>query len=82
MNVALLVMAFYDTFGEFDKTTEKFWPFSLGSPKSYDFLELFIYLAIPLIFFYIYKLTHHIKKNEEVHLEKTSGFETDPESIT
>jgi hypothetical protein len=80
LNVALLVMAVYDIFGEFDKSAEKFWPFSVGSPSSYDFLELLIYLSIPLIFLYLYKLTHHGKKSDTVILEKSANENAGPEN--
>ena len=59
VNIAFLVLAVYDIFGEFDKSSEKFWPFTVGGLKTYDFLELLIYLAIPLVFFYSYRFTHH-----------------------
>lgn len=62
VNFALMIMALYDTFGEFDKATEKFWPFTVGSPRYYDLLELLVYLLIPLIIHFAYRKVHHHKK--------------------
>jgi hypothetical protein len=66
LNIGLLIMALNDTFGEFDKSTEKFWPFSIGSPKSYDYLELAIYLLMPLIIFFSYRLVHYYYDHRNV----------------
>jgi len=68
LNVSLLVMAVYDVFGKFNKTTEEFWPFTVGSPKYYDFLELLVYLAIPLIVYYLSKLVQYY---HQPHTHKT-----------
>ena len=58
LNVTLLIFAINDTFGEFNKTTEEFWPFTVGSPRYYDFFELAVYLVIPLIIFGVYYLVN------------------------
>lgn len=63
-NVALLVMAVYDTFGEFNKSTEEFWPFTVGGLKTYDFVELFVYLLIPLVIFYLTQVVHYYSTDE------------------
>ena len=67
VNIALLVMAVNNTFGEFDKTTEKFWPFTVGCLNSYDFLELSVYLVIPLAIHFLTKYVrlYHLVKEED-----------------
>jgi hypothetical protein len=65
LNIALLIMALNDTFGEFNKSAEKFWPFSVGSPASYDYIELAVYLAMPLIFYLGWRLVHHHDASKE-----------------
>jgi len=77
INLALLVMAFYDVFGEFDRTTRKFWPFTVGSPKYYDFFELLLYLGLPILGLFIYRLVHHPKKNEIIEDAKTDVWYND-----
>jgi hypothetical protein len=69
MNIGMLIMALNDTFGEFDRSTARFWPFSIGSPKSYDYLELAIYLLLPLIVFFSYRLTQYYYEhsNDRAH---------------
>jgi len=67
INVTFLIMAFNDTFGEFDKTTEEFWPITVGGARYYDFLELAVYLVIPLFIFYLIRIVHpnQIKKEKQ-----------------
>jgi hypothetical protein len=67
LNIGLLVMAVYDTFGEFNKSTEEFWPFTVGGLRTYDFVELFVYLGIPLAIFFLTKLVHfHHSHDKEI----------------
>jgi len=66
INVGVLVMAVYDTFGEFNKSTEKFWPITVGGLKSYDFVELFVYMFIPLAIFYLTKVVHVHHSGEKI----------------
>jgi uncharacterized membrane protein YhaH (DUF805 family) len=65
INVGLLVMAVYDTFGEFNKSTEEFWPFTVRGLRTYDFVELFVYLIIPLAIFYLTKVVHFHNSEEK-----------------
>jgi hypothetical protein len=58
VNITVMIMAFNDTFGEFDKTTEEFWPITVGNPRYYDFIELLVYLGIPLFIFYLTRIIH------------------------
>ena len=65
LNVTLLIFAINDTFGEFNKTTSEFWPFTVGNPRYYDFFELAVYLIIPLIIFGVYYFVH-VKEHSKV----------------
>jgi hypothetical protein len=65
INVVFLILAVYDTFGEFNKTTEEFWPFTIGSPRYFDFVELFVYLGIPLAIYYLTRMVHSQHKIEQ-----------------
>ena len=69
VNISLLIFALNDTFGEFDKSTEKFWPITVGGARYYDFFELSVYLLIPLFIFYLIRIVHPHQISKEKKAE-------------
>jgi hypothetical protein len=78
VNLALLLMAIWSTSGDFIQSIEKYWPFSVGLQPG-NFLELFVYLIIPLLIYFLYRFTYRHNKDSEVEqarpLEDNSHFE-------
>lgn len=55
INVTLLILAIADVFGASNSTMTEFWPFTVGSPRYYDFYELIVYLGMPIIVYIVYR---------------------------
>lgn len=57
--MTMFVLAINDYIGEFNKSIEEFWPITVGSLRYRCFLELSVYLLIPLLIFYVYKAVNY-----------------------
>jgi hypothetical protein len=79
-NIALLAVAVFHTTNDFIQSVEKFWPFTVGLQAS-NLLELFVYLNIPLLIYFIYRFTYHHVKREKTDTAQALKSESQFEEI-
>jgi len=66
-HLVLFFVVLRNDYGGGYKASDEFWPFSDGRLKYYDWLELLLYIGLPLI---IYALTRFVHKNYYSKIEE------------